>query len=308
MFVIDSHCDSIQKAEPVVNPLNHGYNFSNKYPHLQFVAMFCGWPKEDSKACYIRATRYLGQYQLALATEDLAPVTKFADLEKAFAEGRNATLLSVEGATGYKGSVDIFRAFYQAGVRVTGLYWLSNDLAMSNRVESPEEDTGLTDAGRAIVEEGNKLGMIFDVSHMSDKSFWDVAALSKKPIVASHSNFRSLASHSRNLTDDMAKEIIRQGGMIGLNLCTAFVDDHGENQTVERLFDHLDHCIELGGIDCIGFGGDIDGIDGLPAPLNFETSIHDQIIDAMKVRGYSDELIEKVAWKNWYNYLKKNLD
>ncbi len=306
--VIDSHCDSIQKTDLLKNPLVKPYNYSQKHPHLQFVAMFCGWPKEDSEASCKRAEKYTGLFNICAANEDFAIVKTYADIEKAFAEGRNASLLTVEGATGYMGSVDIFRKFYNAGVRVTGLAWLSNDLASSNR-EEPDSvaDTGITEKGRAIVEEGNRLGMIFDVSHLSDKSFWQLAELSEKPIIASHSNFRALCGHSRNLTDDMAKQIIRRGGMIGLNLCTSFIDDNKENQTVDRLLDHLDHCLELGGENCIGFGGDIDGIDRLPAPLNEETSIHDQILDAMYKRGYSEELIRKVSFENYMAYLKKYL-
>lgn len=310
-YVIDSHCDSIQETDRLEQPLNHGYNFSRKHPHLQFVAMFIGWPKDDAKASFARAARYLGQFELSAVSgkDNFVPVKTYAEIEKVLGEGKNAGLLAVEGGTGYMGSVDIFRAFYNAGVRVTGLAWLSNDLAKSNRVyDNPEEeDTGLTDTGRAIVEEGNRLGMIFDVSHLSDKSFWDLAALSEKPIIASHSNFRALCGHTRNLTDDMAKEIIRQGGMIGLNLCPSFVDSDESKRTLDRLFDHLDHCLELGGENNIGFGGDIDGIGSLPAPLNKDSSIHDQMIDGMYARGYSEELIRKVAFENYMNFLKKYL-
>ncbi|MCQ2426877.1 MAG: membrane dipeptidase [Clostridia bacterium] len=310
LYVIDSHCDSIQKLAEGKQPLVNPYNFSKKHPHLQFVALFCGWPKEDSEASYNRAMRYFGHFHIAREKEKDAfvQVRNYSDIEKAFSEGKNAVLLSVEGATGLKGSTDVLRDFYYAGVRVCGLAWLSNDLAKSNRVyENGEEDTGLTDIGREIVKDGNRLGRIWDVSHLSDKSCWDLAELSDKPIIASHSNFRALASHTRNLTDDMAREIIRRGGMIGLNLCTAFIADDKAKQTVSTLFDHLDHCLELGGENNIGFGGDIDGIGSYPAPLTLETSVHDQLIDLMAARGYSDELIEKVAYKNYMSFLKKNL-
>jgi len=304
MYIIDSHCDSIQSTERHKNTLIHGYNFSNKCPQLQFVAMFHGWPKEDAKQSYDRAAKYVGQFELAKVREDFIQVKTYADIERAFKEGKHACMLTTEGGDGYMGSRDILRNFYEVGVRVSGLAWNSNDMAMCNHVHG-DDDTGLTDIGREIVDEGNKLGMIFDVSHLSDKSFWDLAAIAKKPIVATHSNFRTLCDASRNLTDDMAKEIIRQGGMIGLNLCTAFV---GKDCSNDALLDHIDYCISLGGEDNIGFGCDIDGIGGYPGTLNEESSIHDQLIDLMKKRGYSDELIEKVAYKNWLNYLKKNLD
>ena len=309
MFVIDGHCDSIQKVDEgqfgIVNP----YNYSRKYPQLQFVAMFCGRPKEDSEQSYNRALRYIAQFKIHMETEKdrVVQCRTYEDIERAFAAGKHGAMLTVEGATGLKGSVSVLDDFYAAGVRVMGLAWLSNDLAKSNRIAEGEEDTGLTDTGREIVEEGNRLGMIFDVSHLSDKSFWDLAEISKKPIVATHSNLRSLASHTRNLTEDMAVKIAESDGMIGLNLCTSFIDDNKENRTVARLFEHLDRFIELTGEDHIGFGGDVDGIGAYPAPLTKDDSIHDQLIEFMLSHNYSEALVRKVAGENWMNFLRKYL-
>ena len=308
--IVDSHCDSIQPAAEGKQPLVNPYNYSQKYPQLQFVAFFCGWPKEDARASYERAHRYLEALRASVADEsqNLALVKSYADIEAAFAAGKHAALFSMEGATGLCGSVEILREFYEVGLRVTGLAWLSNDLAKSNRVISDgEEDTGLTLTGREIVAEGNRLGIIFDVSHLSDRSFWDLAEIAEKPIIASHSNFRSLCGHSRNLTDEMAREIIRRDGMIGLNLCKSFISDDKSRQTAEGLFDHLDHCLELGGEDHIGFGCDIDGIESYPEPLTLDRSVHEQLIDVMTARGYCDRLIEKVAYRNWMDFLKKYL-
>lgn len=312
MFVVDSHCDSIQTVDNrkygVVNP----YNFSKKYKQLQFVALFCGWPKENADQSYKRAMRYIGEFTIAMQKEkdSIVQVRTYSDIENALNSGKHAALLSVEGGgMGIKGDISIFDDFYTAGVRVFGIAWKSNDLAKSNRVfDDGEEDTGLSELGRAVVEEGNRLGMIFDVSHLSDKSFWDLAEISKKPIIASHSNFRTLCGHSRNLTDDMAREIARQDGMIGLNLCTSFVDENPEKRTVARLFEHLDYCLGLIGEDHIGFGGDIDGVDGIyPSPLTTEDSIHDQLIEFMERHNYPETLIEKVAYKNYLAFLKKYL-
>jgi membrane dipeptidase len=217
-------------------------------------------------------------------------------------------MLTVEGGSGIMGSPEILEEFYNIGIRIFGMTWLSNDLAKSNRVhDDGEEHTGLTDVGRAVVEKGNGLGMIFDVSHISDNSFWQLAELSQNPIIATHSNFRSLCPHSRNLTDDMAKEIRRRGGIIGLNLCRPFVHQEKENQTVDMLLDHLEYGISLVGEEHIGFGFDIDGIDSLPTPLTFDRSIHDQFIESMIHRGYSDGLIRKISEENFLAFLKKYL-
>lgn len=310
MYVVDSHCDSIQQVDKcrygIVNP----YNYSHRYQQLQFVALFCSWPKDTPEDSYRRAMRYFGHFMMEMETEKdkVMMVKTYEDIEKAFAAGKHAALLTIEGGAGIKGSKKIFRDFYTAGVRVFGLSWLHTDLAKSNRIVEGEEDTGLTDLGREIIAEGNDLGMIFDVSHLSDKSFWDLAEIAKKPIIATHSNFRAVCGHSRNLTDDMAKEIARQDGMIGLNLCTSFVDEDSEKRDVEHYFAHLEHCLALIGEDHIGFGGDIDGVDGIyPKPLTVDDSIHDQLIEFMLRHNYSEELVAKVAGGNFLNFLKKYL-
>lgn len=310
MYIVDSHCDSIAMAANGTGGFVNPYNFSRKHLQLQYAALFCAWEGDTVEAAYERTVRYIGHFAIAMANEQdkIAWVKTYGEIEKAFAEGKNAALLTLESATGVKSSVKILRDFYHVGVRVVGLTWLTNELAKSNRLEEGEEDTGLTPAGREIVTEGNRLGMIFDVSHNSDQTFWDVAELSEKPIMATHSNFRSLCGHSRNLTDDMAKEIIRQDGMIGLNLCTPFVHEKKEEQTVENLFRHLDHCMSLGGEDHIGFGCDIDGVGGVyPTPLTEQDSIHDQLIEYMLKHNYSETLVEKVAGVNHLNFLKKYL-
>ncbi len=309
MFVVDGHCDSIQKVDNRSAKLVNPYNFSTKYPQLQLVANFCGWPGEDAKNSFRRAARYLGQFTLAMANESdkVVPVRTYEEIMAAFAQGKHAAMHTIEGGTGMMGDPQILREFYNAGVRVFGIAWNSNDLAESNKL-TDGVDNGLSDTGRAIIEEGNRLGMIFDVSHLSDRSFWELSEISKKPLVATHSNLRSICPHTRNLTDEMFLEIVREGGMMGLNLCPAFVDSEPERRTVDRLFDHLDHALELGGEKCVGFGGDVDGVSGhYPAPLDESCSIHDRLIEAMLHRNYSESLVEAVAGGNWLEFFRKNL-
>ena len=310
MYIVDSHCDSIQLVDRGKFPLVNPHNFSSKYKQLQFVAMFCMSRDGNLEEAYKRAVRYIGHFNIAMQKEadKVVQVRTYDDIERAFAENKHAALLAVEGGSAIKGSKEALRDFYLAGVRVFGLAWLSNELAKSNRISAGEEDTGLTELGREIVATGNELGMIFDVSHLSDKSFWDLADITKKPLIASHSNFRNLCPHGRNLTDEMARYIVEHDGMIGLNMYPEFVDADKNNQTVDRFFDHLDYCIDKFGSDNIGFGGDVDGTDGeYPSPINEESSIHDQFMEVMYRRGYSSDIIEKFAYKNYLNFLKKYL-
>ncbi len=310
MFVVDSHCDSIAYVDKGIFPLVNPHNFSAKHQQLQFIAMFCCARDGDIISAYKQTVRYIGQFAISMQKEadKIVHVKSFNDIEYAFNSGKHAALLAIEGGSGVKASPEILEDFYAYGVRVMGLAWLSNELAMSNRVPAYEKDTGLTDAGRAIVNKGNELGIIFDVSHLSDQSFWDLAEITKKPLIASHSNFRTLCNHSRNLTDDMARYIVEHDGMIGLNMYPDFIAETEKMQTVDRYFDHLDYCIDKFGSDNIGFGGDIDGTDGMyPSPITEETSIHDQFIEAMIKRRYSDTLIEKFIGGNYLNFLRKYL-
>ncbi|MGN1345297.1 MAG: dipeptidase [Eubacteriales bacterium] len=307
MYIVDSHCDSIATVgeQKLVNP----YNFSGKHRQLQMVAMFCAHPKDTPDDSWNRALHYAKVFEQAMQDErdTVLPVRTYDEIEHAFRQGKHAALLTVEGGLG-RNTPENLRAMYEAGVRVFGMTWLSNDMAKSNRVfDDGEEDTGLTDLGRAMVAEGNRLGMLFDVSHISDRSFWELAELSAKPILATHSNFRSLCGHSRNLTDDMARRIVDGDGMIGLNLCTSFIHTEPEQQTVEGYFRHLDYALEHFGEDHIGFGGDIDGIGSYPRPLTLDSSVHDQLIEFMERHNYTENLIEKVAGGNYLRFLKKYL-
>ncbi len=310
MYIVDSHCDSIQLVDSGKFPLVNPRNFSTKHNQLQFVAMFTRAIDGKVEDAYKKTVRYIGHFAIAMQKEKdkIVQVRTYEDIERAFSEGKHAALLAIEGGSGIKGSTQVLRDFYEIGVRVFGIAWLTNELAKSNRIAEGEEDTGLTDLGREIIEAGNKLGMIYDVSHLSDKSFWDLSEISKKPIIATHSNFRTLCPHSRNLTDDMARHIVEHDGIIGLNMYPEFVDADKSKQSVERFFDHLDYCIDNFGSDNIGFGGDIDGTSGMyPSPITQEYSIHDQFLDAMEKRGYSTTMIEKFAGLNFLSFLKKYL-
>ena len=311
MYIVDSHCDSIQQVSGRRHPLVNPKNVSQKYNQLQMYAMFCGWPGEDANASYKRATRYMGLFSVAIDNESdkIVKVKTYADIENAFAQGKHAALLTIEGGTGIMGDPEIFREFYNFGVRVFGMAWCHNDLALCNKIlDEGGEDTGLTEKGKEIVKLGNELGMIFDVSHISDKGFWDLIELAKKPVIATHSNFRAVCNHSRNLTDDMAKALIDRGGVIGLNLYRPIISEDKDKRDIPDYFKHLDYCLEKFGDNNIAFGCDIDGVSGdyLPS-LDRKRSIHDQFIEFMQ-KHYSEEVIEKVAYKNYMNYLKKYLD
>ena len=311
MFVVDSHCDSLDIVEgggpcDFIRP----YNYSQKYGHLQFTALFSGKVAEDNYQSYLRAKAYIKTFHASVRAygDSMIWVKNADDLNRAIELGAHASLLSVEGGKCVMDDPKILSELYDDGVRVFGFVWDHNSLAMSNRIREGENDTGLSESGRLIAAEGNRLGMIFDVSHMSDKSFYDLIEISEKPIIASHSNFRAVCNHSRNLTDDMARRIFDSDGMVGLNFYPPFINSDPDKKSAEGLFAHVDHALTLGGEDHIGFGGDIDGVRGnYPTPLNETSSMHDLIIDMMLRHNYSESLVRKIAGENYIRFLRKYL-
>ena len=312
MFIVDSHCDSLDlvlsgKTDLLINR----YNFSSKFRQLQFAAAFCDAPGASEDESYNKVIKLIDAFNAALKAccDNAVRASGFSDIERAISERKHAFMLTLEGAgKAICKSRDILSLFYNAGARIIGLAWESNALVKSNRIKAGEKDTGLSPIGREVAEEINSLGMIFDVSHLSDKGFYDIGEISAKPIIASHSNFRSVCPHSRNLTDGMARLIFESDGMIGLNFYPPFISETSEMQTVEGLFRHLDHGLSLGGENHIGFGGDIDGTDGdYPYPLNEQSSMHDKIIELMLRHNYSESLVRKISGENYIEYLRKYL-
>lgn len=204
-----------------------------------------------------------------------------------------SAVLSIEGADLLECDPDNIELAKKWGVRLINPTWnCANALSGTHCRES---DRGLSDLGRAFVKTAEKADIMMDVSHLSEKGFWDLVEIAEKPIVASHSNSRAVYDHSRGLTDDQFKAICQTGGVVGLNLYTDFV---GENPTIDDLIAHLEHFLNLGGEKHVALGGDLDGCESTVRGI---TGFQDvpKIYDALENRGYSKELIEDIFWNNW---------
>lgn len=285
--ISDMHCDCITLlSDGRSDRLINRHNFSEKYPQLQFTAVWCRPVENDDRGreSFRRALAQIETFYGALRREGdrIVGVRDGNGIEKAFAAGKHAALLTVEGGgVCLNGDVAALREFYSLGVRVFGLAWESNALAKSNRLAPGECDTGLSDAGKRFIREGNRIGMAFDVSHLSDQSCRDVLALSELPVFATHSNFRALCPHSRNLTDEDALRIAESGGMIGLNIYPEFISRDRGKQTLAQLREHLRHGISLVGAEHISLGMDIDGIERLPDGVDGSSSIVDRVVSEL---------------------------
>lgn len=198
--------------------------------------------------------------ECALYADRVAPCRSGGEIRKAAEQNKLAALLSVEGAELLCCDLSRLEWAYQQGVRAVNLTWNHANLLSGSHRDEPER--GLSALGIGFVKRMNELGMIVDVSHLSDPGFWDVIEHTTKPIMASHSNSRDCFFHTRNLTDRQFDAIIKNHGIVGLNCYSAFLGP--DPVTMETLRRHLDHFLELGGAHTVALGGDWDGCSDLP--------------------------------------------
>jgi membrane dipeptidase len=198
--------------------------------------------------------------QLALHKDSVALALSPEDIRNNAAQGIASALLSVEDGRMIDNDMNRIAWMKEMGVRAIGLTWNhANCLGFPNSPDPEENRKGLTPFGRDAVEEMNRLGILVDVSHLSDGGFDDVAEISRKPFVASHSNARAVTDQPRNLSDPMLKKLADRGGVTGLNLVPEFLNDRNLPGTVAMLMEHARHIVRVAGEDVLGIGSDLDG-------------------------------------------------
>lgn len=200
--------------------------------------------------------------QMALYPDVLAPVRAYADVEKNRAAGKISALLTVEDAVPLEGKIERVDEMYARGVRMAALLWnYENSLGFPNSMDASAHARPLKPFGREVVERMNELGMIVDVSHLSEGGFWDVADISRKPFIASHSCARALCGHSRNLTDAQLRAVAEHGGVVGVNFYSAFLNGREDYTPNADIIRHMDYIRQKAGIETVALGSDFDGID-----------------------------------------------
>jgi membrane dipeptidase len=242
---------------------------------------------------------------MAEHSDCIAPGLSGTGVEENYQVGRMSGVLTFEDGRPIAGNPDNLKKYYDLGLRLITLTWNGeNCFGFPNSRDPNVMRQGLKPFGKDAVRIMNDLGIMVDVSHLSDAGFWDLASLSKKPFVASHSNCRALSPHPRNLTDDMIRALANSGGVIGLNFCPEFLnaDIKDQNSTAARISLHARHIINTGGSDCVALGSDFDGIDGI-----LEISAVEKmplLFDQFRRDGLGDDVIEKIAWKNALRVMK----
>ena len=220
-----------------------------------------------------------------------------ADVEANREKGKMSAILTIEGPAGFDFDPALLENLHQIGFRITSLGWNEQNVLTGSNVTGG----GLSDQGREYVREAQRLGMLVDVSHISDEGFWDIMEQTQAPVLATHSNSRALCGHSRNLTDDMFRAICRTGGVAGIN---QYADFLGESPTLDTVCDHIFHFMELDPTGKhIALGGDLDGCEQLSQGFEGIQS-YPALARRLLERGLSEEAIRDIFWNNALNVLR----
>lgn len=315
MFICDCHCDTLTELyNKNASLYENEQHFDIKRQialggGLQFCAIYV--PTEVFR--YQGGLRYtlclLDKYnqEIKKLHENRIDVLQVRTAEDAgnVLKHKAATLLAIEEGGAIDGSLEALRCLYELGVRAMTLTW-SNRNDIADGINEEATGSGLTLFGKQVVAEMNRLGMLVDVSHISTAGFWSVIETSTKPIIATHSNAKSLCSHPRNLNDEQIKALAQNGGLAGITFAGQFLEEDWRNACIESVYKHIDYMLNLiGNDDHIGFGSDFDGISH--PPYNIQgVQDYKPLIEYLS-KYYSDETINKITHQNVINLLQKVL-
>ena len=211
--------------------------------------------------------------------------------------GKMSAILTIEGPAGFDYDSELLDDLYNVGFRISTLGWNEKNPLCGSNVTGG----GLTELGREYVRKAQSLGILVDVSHISDEAFWDIIEITKSPVIASHSNSRAICDVSRNLTDEMFLAICKTGGVVGINLYTDFL---GENADLDTVCTHIKHFLTLDPDGKhIALGGDLDGCETLPAGFS-GIDDYQKLAEQLMEHGISQEIIQNIFWNNAYEVIK----
>lgn len=315
MFICDCHCDTLTEL------YNKNASLYENEQHFDIKRQIALGGGLQFCAIYVptEVFRYQGglRYTLCLLDKYNQEIKKLHEngidvLQVRTAEDagnvlkhKAATLLAIEEGGAIDGSLEALRCLYELGVRAMTLTW-SNRNDIADGINEEATGSGLTLFGKQVVAEMNRLGMLVDVSHISTAGFWSVIETSTKPIIATHSNAKSLCSHPRNLNDEQIKALAQNGGLAGITFAGQFLEEDWRNACIESVYKHIDYILNLiGNDDHIGFGSDFDGISH--PPYNIQgVQDYKPLIEYLS-KYYSDETINKITHQNVINLLQKVL-
>jgi len=307
MNFIDFHCDTasamLEQKQPLFkNSLKIDIErLQQGEAKAQFFALYMD--KMEHRSSYDYCVKMMKNFkrELSCNSEHIELCRNLSELEKAEQSGKIGAFLTIEEGDAIEGDLEKLRFFKEQGVSLVTLTWnYENDLGYPN-FEWNHQHKGLKPKGLEAVELMNELGMLIDVSHLSDGGFEDVLQHSKEPFIASHSNARAMTHHPRNLSDVMLKKLADAGGLTGINFFNNFLVN-GELKTklelakIEDMVRHIKHIRDVAGVEVIGLGSDFDGI---PNPVEIaDASQMSKLSDRLLKENFSYDEVEKIFWKN----------
>jgi membrane dipeptidase len=271
--------------------------------------VFAMWIRPNEADLYSKLIKMMkhAKSEIAESNDIMEIATNYSDITRILNENKIVSMISVEGLSPIGKNIDFIDELYDFGVRSISLTWNEeNEFATGAK---GNYNRGLTSLGKDAVKKIEDLGIILDVSHANDKTFWDIVDVATKPIVATHSNARALCSAPRNLTDDQIKAIAQSGGLIGINGYRHFIHNDSNKQDLHHLVDHIDYIANLVGVDHIAFGFDYSdyfGEDEVTLGLE-DVSKSMNILNMLRQRGYSEENINKISHENFFKLIKNLL-
>lgn len=293
MRYFDLHCDTLYRAVTENGNLcsnDFHISFDNKNKFQKWVQCFALWIPDDMPQ---KDIDNMFRAAVCKLKNDTAKGGFTLYSEGEFASDYTA-VFTVEGGRIIGGDISRIKTLASSGVKMLTLTWNGdNEIACGAQTKN---DTGLTEFGRRAVEQLEKNKIIVDISHLSDKSFYDVAQLAKRPFVASHSNSRAVCKNKRNLTDEQFKLIMNCGGIVGLNFHRDFLNDDGEKASITDIIRHCEHFLSLGGENTVAMGSDFDGAD-MPTDIGGVCSVPKIYNEFLKL-NYSEALLDKLFWSN----------
>jgi len=313
VFTVDGHCDTMLR---VMNDPDYNFFSENKKGHLDLPRLQKGGVGLQVMALFVeskfkpfqalpRTLEMAGAFHRLIDSkpEKLSLITSREKLKK-IRKSRDETglLLALEGGEAIC-SLESLYSFFKLGLRLVTLTWNQRN-QLADGVGETCTGGGLTRLGREIVVEMNQLGIGVDVSHLSEKSFWDVGQICENPLIASHSNAFSVCNHPRNLKDDQITAIVESGGIIGINFSSYFLNGT-KGSSIEDVLKHIDYLVRGWGFDCVGMGSDFDGIGFTPVELKDVAQF--PVLARELITRYGETNAVKIMGENWLMVLDKVL-
>ena len=294
----DAHCDTLTACDHLRN--NHGHldiQRLQKYSPCAQIFAICT-PEHYEEGFRETIPKLISELQ---ENSDVAVLCRSAEeISCAWAEGKTAVLLAVEGCDHFACSLDGLQTAYSLGVRSVNLTWNHDNILAGAALGSGR---GLTEQGTVFVRKAQTMGIILDLSHASEQTFWDVLKITERPVYATHSNAFSLCPHPRNLTDQQFEALVQCGGGAGINLYPEFL---GLSHDLDAIIAHIEHILSLGGEKSIFLGSDFDGIDQTPIGISGVQDM-DVLYEALLKRNYPERLVRDIFYLNLLNILERSL-